>query len=94
MVRKPSRVGRSLCGSETDKIIRPEFDSIILEKVQLRVDVMRCGFELGQGGEVILPSASGWVSGSMTLDLRTSGQEGEREWVELLTRLTCLMVQP
>ena len=73
MLMKKSRVGYSLRGSETDEVIRPKLDGVILKKVQLRVDVMRRGFELGQGGEVVLPSASGWVSGSVTLDLRTSG---------------------
>jgi len=68
-----SHVGYSLRGSETDEIVRPKLDGVILEKVQLRVDVMRRGFELGQGSEIGLPSVSGWVSGSMTLDLRRSG---------------------
>jgi len=65
-------LGHLLRGSETDEIVRPKLDGVILEKVQLRVDVMGNGFELGQGGEVVLPSASGWVSSSVTLDLRTS----------------------
>ena len=70
---KKSRVGYSLRGSETDEIVRPKLDGVILEKVQLRVDVMRRGSELCQRGEVVLPSASGRVSSSMALDLRTSG---------------------
>ena len=70
---KKSRMGYSLRGSEPDEIVRPKLDGVIFEKVQLRVDVMGYGFEFVQGGEIVLPSASGWVSSSVTLDLRASG---------------------
>jgi len=70
---KVSLRDHSLSGPETDQIVSPKLDGIILEKVQPRVDVMRCRLELGQGSEVVLPGASSWVSSSMTLDLETSG---------------------
>ena len=87
-------VDHSLCGSETDQTVRPKLDGVILEKVQSRVDIMRCRLELSQGGEVPFPSASGWVSSSMTLDLKTSGKGSKRKREEeSLTILTCSIEQ-
>ena len=47
MAMKTNHTGHSLHGSKTDEIVRPKVDGVILEKVQSRVDIMRCGLELG-----------------------------------------------
>ena len=62
-------MNHSLRGSETDQIIRPEHDGVILKKVQPRVLIMIYGLNLGQGSEVVSPGLGGWISSSVTLNL-------------------------